>query len=64
MELIPTKVHNTQHDKRMMLPSKPILPIVLKIFYLLYMCLLISSLSIKESPSQYLRFANLLLNLD
>ena len=64
MESIPAKVHNTQHDKRMTLPSQPVLPIILENLYVLYMCLLIPSLSIKESPSPYLWFANLLLNLD
>lgn len=67
MEPILAKMHNTQHDKRMTLPSQPVLPIVLEFFFfffVLYMCLLIPSLSIKEFPSQYLWFANLLLNLD
>ena len=64
MKPILAKIHNTQHDKRMTLPSQPVLPIILEIFFVLYMCLLIPPLSTKEFPSQYLWFANLLLNLD
>ena len=64
MKAIPTKIHHTQHDKRMTLPTQPVLPIILEIFFVLYMCLLIPPLSKKEFPSQYLWFANLLLNLD
>ena len=47
MEPILAEVHNTQHDKRMTLPSQPVLPITHESFYVLYMCLLIPSLSIK-----------------
>lgn len=53
MEPILAKMHNTQHDKRMTLPSQPVLPIVLEFFFfffVLYMCLLIPSLSIKGIP--------------
>ena len=33
MKPILAKIHNTQHDKRMTLPSQPVLPIILEIFF-------------------------------